>query len=64
MELQYEEYGFYRIDKDYLEYLHSVDDQVFFKDEDEYDRKVNICFVHYANFYVEILFNFLLFILS
>lgn len=42
MELQYEEYGFYRIDKDYLQYLHSVDDQVFFKDEDEYDRKPHL----------------------
>ena len=42
MELQYEEYGFYRIDKDYLEYLHNIDSQVFFKNEDEYDRKPHL----------------------
>lgn len=42
MALQYEGYGFYRIDKDYLEYLHNVDDQVFFKDEDDYDRKPHL----------------------
>lgn len=42
MELQYEEYGFYRIDKDYLKYLHSIDNQVFFKDEDDYDRKPHL----------------------
>ena len=42
MELQYEEYGFYRIDKEYLKYLHSIDDQVFFKDEEDYDRKPHL----------------------
>lgn len=42
MKLQYEEYGFYRIDKGYLEHLHNVDDQVFFKDEDNYDRKPHL----------------------
>lgn len=42
MNLQYEEYGFYRIEKDYLEYLHNIDNQVFFKDEEDYDRKPHL----------------------
>lgn len=42
MELQYEEYGFYRINKEYLQYLHNIDNQVFFKDESDYDRKPHL----------------------
>lgn len=42
MNLQYEDYGFYKIDLDYLKYLNSVDDQVFFKEEENYDRKPHL----------------------
>ena len=45
MDIKYEEYGFYRIDKDYLRYLNSVDDQVFYKDEPEYDKKPHLGFL-------------------
>ena len=33
MDIKYEEYGFYRIDKDYLKYLNKIDNQVFYKNE-------------------------------
>ena len=42
MQLQYEDYGFYKIDINYLKYLHSIDDQVFFKEEKNYDRKPHL----------------------
>lgn len=42
MKTQYENYGFYRIDLNYLKYLHSIDNQVFFKNEPEYDRKPHL----------------------
>lgn len=39
MQLQYKDYGFYKIDINYLKYLHAIDDQVFYKEEKNYDRK-------------------------
>lgn len=42
MELQYEEYGFYKINKEYLKHLHSIDNQVFYKDDDKYDNKPHL----------------------
>lgn len=33
MKLQYKDYGFYKINLDYLKYLHAVDDQVFYKED-------------------------------
>lgn len=52
MELRYEEYGFYRIDRDYLEYLHNIDDQVFFSDEDGYDKKPHLGLLVGINDYI------------
>ena len=42
MKLQYEDYGFYRIDLNYLKYLHNVDGQVFYKNKKEYDKKPHL----------------------
>lgn len=39
METQFEKYGFYKIQKDYLKYLNSRDSQVFFENTKEYVRK-------------------------
>ena len=39
MEIQFENYGFYKIEKDYLRYLNSKDSQVFLEDTKEYERK-------------------------
>ena len=42
MEIQFENYGFYKIEKDYLRYLNSKDSQVFFEDTKEYERKPHL----------------------
>lgn len=42
MKLQYKDYGFYKINLDYLKYLHAVDDQVFYKEDKNYDRKPHL----------------------
>lgn len=42
MQLQYKDYGFYKIDINYLKYLHAIDDQVFYKEEKNYDRKPHL----------------------
>ena len=42
MELLYKEYGFYKIDKEYLKYLNSKDGQVFYKEEEGYDKKPHL----------------------
>lgn len=42
MQLQYKDYGFYKVDINYLKYLHAIDDQVFYKKEKNYDRKPHL----------------------
>lgn len=42
MELQIEKFGFYKIDKEYLKFLHSKDEQVFYEDTKEYERKPHL----------------------
>jgi len=42
MEIKFEKYGFYKIDKSYLEFLHSRDREVFYKNVNEYDKKPHL----------------------
>lgn len=39
MEIQFDNYGFYEIERNYLRFLHSKDSQVFFEDTKKYKRK-------------------------
>ena len=52
MDIKYEEYGFYRIDKDYLKYLNKIDNQVFYKNEPEYEKKPHLGFLVGINGYM------------
>jgi len=38
MNIKFEKYGFYKIDKDYLKFLHSRDGQVFYRDAKGYEK--------------------------
>jgi len=40
--MKFEKYGFYKIDIDYLEFLHSRDKQVFYSDVEEYVKKPHL----------------------
>ena len=42
MEVQFENYGFYNIEREYLRFLNSKDSQVFFEDTEEYERKPHL----------------------
>ena len=42
MRIKFEKYGLYKIDKDYLEFLHSRDSEVFYKNVDGYDKKPHL----------------------
>lgn len=42
MEVQFKDYGFYKIKREYLKFLHSKDGQVFFEDTDVYERKPHL----------------------
>ena len=42
MEIKFEKYGFYKVDKSYLEFLHSRDREVFYKNVNEYDKKPHL----------------------
>ena len=39
MEVQFSDYGFYQINYDYMRFLYSQDNQVFFAENDNYGRK-------------------------
>lgn len=39
MQVQFEKFGFYRINRDYLKYLHSKDSQVFYEATKKYEKK-------------------------
>ena len=39
MEAHFEKFGFYTVDIDYIRYLHTKDDQVFYSDNKDYERK-------------------------
>jgi hypothetical protein len=42
MNIKFEKYGFYKIDKDYLKFLHSRDGQVFYRDTKGYEKKPHL----------------------
>jgi protein AbiQ len=42
MEVNYEDFGFYKVDINYIKYLHSVDSQVFYKNVSNYQRKPHL----------------------
>lgn len=42
MVVKFDNYGFYKIENDYLRYLNSKDSQVFFEDTKEYERKPHL----------------------
>ncbi|MDY2698121.1 MAG: type III toxin-antitoxin system ToxN/AbiQ family toxin [Lachnospiraceae bacterium] len=42
MEVQFENYGFYKIEREYLRFLNSKDSQFFFEDTEEYEKKPHL----------------------
>ena len=42
MDVYFEKYGFYTVNIDYIKYLHSKDDQVFYNDTKDYERKPHV----------------------
>lgn len=45
MEVQFEKFGLYKIDRDYLRFLNSKDSQVFYEDTNEYEKKPHLGFL-------------------